>query len=69
MTYNELNLTDEQVNNVLAMVGNLQVQANMFDMGIDYELMTLSPIKSPEPDWLLRWKDKENNKDKEEPEW
>lgn len=44
---------------------DLQVQAMMFNMDIDWEALTLEPKreKTIEPLWLTRWKEKREQSD------
>lgn len=53
---------DAQAIKVLA---NIQVQAMMFDMDIDYETLALVPKKKvvEDPFWLVKFKDQRANAD------
>lgn len=45
---------------------DLQVQSMIFDMDIDYESLTLVPRNDyKEPDWLIRWKEKQDGSDRD----
>lgn len=50
---------------VRAALANVQLQAIMFDMDIDYETLALVPKKKvvEEPYWLVRFKDQRANAD------
>lgn len=48
-----------------AALANVQIQAMMFDMDIDYETLTLQPKKKTveDPYWLVKFKDQRANAD------
>ncbi len=56
---NEFNLTEEEIARLQEQVADLQIQAMLFDLAIDCELLTLCEKTSyAAPMWLSRYKDK-----------
>lgn len=65
-----MNLTDDQKDELLEKVADLQIQAMMFDMDIDYETLSLTErIKYDQPIWLQRYKTKLDNSDIDQVSW
>lgn len=50
---------------VIEILGDLEVQAMIFDMEIDYEALTVTPKVEPQPFWITRWKEKQENGDRQ----
>jgi hypothetical protein len=62
----DLDLTTTQQRNLHDLVSDLQVQAMVFDMDIDWETLTLTPKTDYiEPFWITRWKEKEHGSDRD----
>lgn len=64
LSMNEHNLTKDQREQLATRIADLYIQAMIFDMDIDMELLTLVEKNTyVEPEWLARWKDKMENAD------
>lgn len=58
------NLTAKQKDQLAKRVADLHIQSMLFDMDIDWELLTLcEKSDSKELQWLTRWKEKVDNGD------
>lgn len=65
-----MNLSDDQKDELLSKVADLQIQAMMFDMDIDYETLSLTErIKYNQPIWLQRYKTKLDESDIDQVSW
>ena len=65
-----MNLSDDQKDELLSRVADLQIQAMMFDMDIDYETLSLTErIKYNQPIWLQRYKTKLDESDIDQVSW
>lgn len=65
-----MNLSDDQKDELLSKVADLQIQAMMFDMDIDYETLSLTErIKYDQPIWLQRYKTKLDESDIDQVSW
>lgn len=61
---NEHNLTPDQIDKLATRLADLRIQSMLFDMDIDWELLTLcEKTKHSRPDWLTSWKEKIDNGD------
>lgn len=57
-------MTAEQGQALVEAYADLQVQAMIFDMGIDVETMSLVPKSDyKEPFWLTNWKERQHGAD------
>lgn len=65
----DFELSDEQREKLAKQIAELTLQAEIFDLDIDWETLTLVPRDNyVEPFWLTRWKEKPED-DKKDGGW